>query len=338
MRIPALPPRLRGFGKQYLLPAAPLPRPLLALLALAAIVSFLGAACLLLLPPPGFPEGRIIIVPEDVPVSVMAEGLERDGVIRSAFLFHAYTRLLGMDRELASGTYLFSRAIGLAPVAHRLARGEHGIEPARVTLTEGMTVDDMSQELSRSIPGFDAEAFLDIASSSEGYLFPDTYLFMPTATPEEVYARLRSRFDDQVASASPELSASGRPIADIVIVASLLEREANTLEDKRIISGILWKRLDQGMPLQVDAVFGYIRGVNGYTPTAADLELDSPYNTYKYEGLPPSPISNPGLESLLAAAMPTETEYLYYLTGRDGLMRYGRTFEEHKRNRALYLD
>jgi UPF0755 protein len=121
-------------------------------------------------------------------------------------------------------------------------------------------------------------------------------------------------------------------------MASILEREANNPEDMRIVAGILWNRLDIDMPLQVDAVFGYIRQENGYTPTAEDLQLDSPYNTYRNRGLPPTPISNPGLDALLAAVQPEETPYLYYLTGRDGKMYYGRTFEDHKRNRALYLD
>ncbi len=92
------------------------------------------------------------------------------------------------------------------------------------------------------------------------------------------------------------------------------------------------------MPLQVDAVFGYIHKENGYTPTGDDLQMDSPYNTYRNKGLPPTPISNPGIESLLAAVQPTQTAYFYYLTGRDGEMHYAKTFEEHKKNRELYLD
>ena len=121
-------------------------------------------------------------------------------------------------------------------------------------------------------------------------------------------------------------------------MASLIEKEADTAEDRRIVSGILWNRIDADMPLQVDAVFGYILDRSGYAPTGSDLEIDSPYNTYENRGLPPGPIANPGLDALTAALHPAATEYFYYLTGRDGLMYYAETFEEHKRNRELYLD
>lgn len=120
-------------------------------------------------------------------------------------------------------------------------------------------------------------------------------------------------------------------------MASLIEREAKTDEDRKTIAGILWNRIDLKMPLQVDAVFGYIKGIDTYHPTSEDLSIESPYNTYLHAGLPPTPISNPGLESLHAAATPTKTDYLYYLTGKDGVMHYAKTFEEHKANRAKYL-
>ncbi|MBP9816793.1 MAG: endolytic transglycosylase MltG, partial [Candidatus Pacebacteria bacterium] len=104
------------------------------------------------------------------------------------------------------------------------------------------------------------------------------------------------------------------------------------------VSGILWNRIELGMPLQVDAVFGYIQDTQTYSPSFDDLEIESPYNTYRNKGLPPGPIANPGVNSILAAVTPTKTEYLYYLTGRDGKMYYAETFEAHKANRARYLD
>jgi UPF0755 protein len=123
----------------------------------------------------------------------------------------------------------------------------------------------------------------------------------------------------------------------LVIMASLLEREAKTLADKRMVAGILWNRIKIGMPLQVDAVFGYIHDRATYSPSFDDLHVDSPYNTYLNKGLPPGPIDNPGLDSIIAAATPTKTSDLYYLTGSDGQMHYAKTFEQHKQNRALYL-
>lgn len=264
--------------------------------------------------------------------------LAERGVVRSAFIFKAYTRLTFQDRSLANGPYVFDRPIGLVPLVYRLATGEHGLVTARVTFTEGMTITDMGRALRTELPDFDSERFYELASTSEGYLFPDTYFFIPGTEPQEVVERLRTRFDERVGTVQDSITASGRDLNDLVIMASIIEREAKTEEDMRIISGILWNRLENDMPLQVDAPFGYIHDENGYTPTARDLETDSPYNTYLNRGLPAGAISNPGLVALLAAATPKKTSYVYYLTGRDGQMRYARTFEEHKRNRELYLD
>ncbi len=120
-------------------------------------------------------------------------------------------------------------------------------------------------------------------------------------------------------------------------MASLLEREARTLKEKRMISGILWNRINKNMPLQVDAVFGYIFGKPTFSPSFADLKVKSSYNTYIHRGLPPGPISNPGLDSLLAAATPTKTAYLYYLTGTNGKMYYSKTLAEHNAHSVRYL-
>ncbi len=120
-------------------------------------------------------------------------------------------------------------------------------------------------------------------------------------------------------------------------MASILEDEANTLEDKRIIAGILWKRLKLKMPLQVDSTLRYTTGKSSGELTKADLSANNPYNTYVNKGLPPTPISNPGLDSIRAAITPTNTSYLYFLSDKNGNMHYAETFEEHKQNRINYL-
>jgi UPF0755 protein len=117
-------------------------------------------------------------------------------------------------------------------------------------------------------------------------------------------------------------------------MASIIEREARKSETRRIISDILWRRIELGMPLQVDAVFGYILGKSGYAPNFEDLKIISPYNTYLNRGLPPGPIANPGLDSILAAVEPKPNDWLYYLTGSDGKMYYAKTFEKHVANRV----
>ena len=120
-------------------------------------------------------------------------------------------------------------------------------------------------------------------------------------------------------------------------MASIIEKEARTMETRQIIAGILWKRLELGMPLQVDVSFKYINGKTTKNLTLADLKIDSPYNSYLYKGLPPTPISNPGLDAIKAAISPTKTDYLYFLSDRKGLMHYAKTYQQHLQNKELYL-
>lgn len=292
----------------------------------------------LLSPPSTFPSSALIELPSDEYARGFGKVLAANGIIRSPVVFEALARLSGNDRELQSGVYVFDEPVSAITVLYRIANGKSGIEPMRVTLTEGMAVRNMADALQAQLPGFSSEAFLAAASTSEGYLFPETYFILPGTPEEEIVTRLRTQFSAAIEEVTPQIIASPRSFSDVVIMASLLEREAQTLEDKRIIAGILWKRVDEGMPLQVDAVFGYILGRDGHAPTFDDLEIDSPYNTYQNEGLPPGPIANPGLESLLAALTPIETEYFFYLTGRDGSMYYASDFDGHRENRRLYLD
>jgi UPF0755 protein len=292
---------------------------------------------ILFTPPAQFPSKEMISIPADSLSDQIATQLAEAHVVRSAFQFKVWARLTGQDRALQSGIYVFDHPLGLVSVVSRLAAGEHGIEEARVTLTEGMTAKDMAQAIAAVVPGFDTQAFLIAASTSEGYLFPDTYFVLPGTSPEDMVQRLRVQFDAKVATIQPQIDAFGKPLKDDVIIASILEREVKGLKDKRIVAGILYNRLKINMALQVDAAFGYAHGQNGYTPTAADLSGNSPYNTYRNVGLPPTAISNPGLESILATVTPTNTSYLYYITGTDGTMHYATTFEQHKANIAKYL-
>jgi len=175
-------------------------------------------------------------------------------------------------------------------------------------------------------------------ASLEGFLFPDTYLFLPNAKPSDVLAVFEENFNVKIKSIDDAIRAFKKPLKDIVIMASILEAEARTTETRRIIAGILWKRLSIGMPLQVDAPFQYIIGKNTFQLTTGDLKFDSPYNTYLYKGLPPGAIGNPGLDAILATTYPQGNDYLYFLTTDDGVAIYGRNFEEHKANKARYLN
>ncbi len=221
-------------------------------------------------------------------------------------------------------------------IARRL-HPESKAADVRVTLVEGLSSREMGEVLAAQFPNITSDSFRQASAGEEGYLFPDTYSFLPDATAQEVVMTMRENFDTRVASITPQIQASGHSLKDIIIMASLIEREGRTLDEKRMIAGILWNRIRIGMPLQVDAVFGYIFEKPTYVPSHANLAVDSPYNTYTHKGLPPGPINNPGLDSILAAATPTKTSYLYYLTGTNGKMYYAKTLAEHNRNVARYL-
>lgn len=273
-----------------------------------------------------------VTVPEGTTVRQTGEILSNEGAIVSPEAFALFATLFGGARY---GSYVFTRPVSAIEVAWRVARGETGAPLVKVTIPEGASSREIAALLSKALPGFDRERFIAVAVPHEGYLFPETYFFAPVASARTIVDAMRATFDDQAVSLADDLALSGRSLTDVVIMASLLEKEARLPETKSVIAGILWKRLDAGMLLQVDAVFGYIFGTTTFSPSFEDLEVDSPYNTYKNLGLPPGAIANPGLESLRAAVNPVETPYLYYLTGIDGTMHYGRTFDEHVANRRF---
>jgi UPF0755 protein len=278
-----------------------------------------------------FTPDTLVTIPSGTSGTSAAKMLAERGVVTSAILLRIAMMVTGGSRDIKAGDYFFDRPEGTFVIAWRLSRGDHGLSLLRVLLPEGSSAEEMGAILARYLPRVDAEEFARRAVLHEGYLFPDTYFFLPTATSGDVIAVLRATFEERVAK---ERVAS---TSDIVIMASILEEEAQTFEDKQIISGILWKRLAEGHRLQVDAPFVYILGKASHELTAEDLDLDSRYNTYKYEGLPPTPITNPGLDSLLAAGSPTTTPYWFYLSDSDGMMHYAKTFEEHLANKAKYI-
>ncbi len=252
-------------------------------------------------------------------------------MVRSGEAFSIVARIFG--GKVRVGTYLISEPENTVSLALRLAEGVTGLSSVKVTIPEGLSNREVAERLRDALPGFDVPGFLSAAEGSEGYLFPDTYFFLPGVLGPEAFEVMRSTFNTRTAPLMDEISASGRTLDEIVTMASLIEEEARQSDTRKIVSGILWKRIKIGMALQVDAVFGYILGKSGYAPTGSDLKIDSPYNTYTNRGLPPTPIANPSLDSIEAALRPTETQYLYYLTGKDGNMYYAKTFDEHIQNR-----
>lgn len=290
----------------------------------------------LTLPTRDFPLEETVSIPEGSSLNDIAVILKEHGAIESPTYFKLRTLMHGASEKLQAGEYRFPYALSPAELIETLAEGRYGNEFIVLTIPEGTRVKDMDEIISTALPHISPGAFAAAAEPYEGFLFPETYHVAPDATPKELISLMQKTYNERVWPRLQEAS-STRSEHDIITLASILEREGNEKENMGIISGILLKRLELGMPLQVDATLEYERGLGSSELTVLDLEKDSRYNTYTRKGLPPTPIANPGLMAIEAVLTPKKSPYLYYLTGNDGTFYYGRTFEEHKRNKERYL-
>lgn len=298
--------------------------PKTAVLGLCAL-AFVGASWEFFLSTPGdFPVGKTITIEKGIGIVEISQKLKDEKAIKSRLVFLFLATVLNKSREIKSGHYFFNEPLSFFSVFGRLAKGDSGIRPIKVLIPEGATVKDIAESFS-GFNNFNKEIFLREAANIEGYLFPDTYLFMPDSDARQIIKTMKDNFSKKAGDV-------GR---DIVVVASLIEKEIPNSGDRKIISGILWKRLKIGMPLQVDAVFPYITGKQKIS--SGDLKIDSPYNTYLYKGLPPGPISNPGFDAIDAALNPVESPYLYYLSGKNSKTHFAISFAEHLKNKEKYL-
>ena len=294
---------------------------------IAAIIFFVLAGFsgyFFLSAPKDFPSGETIVIEKGTGLAEISGKLKKEGFIKNKYAFALYARVFNKSKKIKYGKYLFNEPVSIFSLLSRFTKGEFGFKPVKVTVAEGLTVKKIA-ELLGDFENFDKEEFLEKTGKLEGYLFPDTYLFLPFAETEQIIGTMTDNFKKK----------AGDVGKDIVIMASLIEKEVPDIGDRKIVSGILWKRLKLGMALQVDAVFPYITGKQKVL--SDDLKIDSPYNTYLHKGLPPGPISNPGLDAVEAAKNPQETSYLYYLSGKDGKTHFAKTFAEHLKNKEKYL-
>lgn len=258
---------------------------------------------------------------------------EKNNIIRSKTALQTMMYILGGDTKIQAGTYVFESPQTVIDVALKIARGERDVTSLKITIPEGYTRHEIATLFESKLKKFDSKIFLEKTKDKEGYLFPETYFFFEDATTEDVLTQLLAQFDKETRT----LDLKGKSLQEVIVMASIIEKEAFGDEDRKIISGILWKRLSIHMPLQVDATFKYILGKESSELTIDDLKTDSPYNTYTNRGLPPGPICNPGIESIRATLEPESTEYIYYLHDKDGNAYYAKTFDAHKKNKSLYL-
>lgn len=289
-------------------------------------------------------EPVIVRVPAGADAGQIAELLYRHGLIRNPLVFRVRARWRGLEGRLQAGEYRFTPAEGVDRLLDRLAAGD--VIRYRVTVPEGYTAEQIADLLHR-LGVVDRVAFLrEVRNASsysipeiegnktshlEGYLFPDTYEFPRGLPARTVVAAMLARFRE----ATQDLWALPRPLGlsphEVVTLASLVEREARYDAERARIAGVLYNRLKRGMPLQVDATVLYALGRHKHRVLYEDLDVPSPYNTYRHLGLPPGPIASPGLRSLRAALQPEQHDFLYYVARPDGTHVFSRTLAEHVR-------
>lgn len=303
-----------------------------------ATILFSGISYYILLSPPDkFDAGGFVRIAKGTTIPDTAQYLYDRSFIRSRTVFKLLMRSPLASDKMVAGDYLFDKPISTITIVRRLTSGDFNLKPFKVTIPEGIPVKTIAAILAKNVTGFDSKVFYNLASTSEGYLFPDTYFISPLANEGEIVEMMRDNFFSNISSLRPTILLSARGEKQIMTMASIVELEASKSEDRKMIAGILWNRFDMGMRLQVDAVFPYILGKNTFQLTTKDLQVDSPYNTYRYKGLPPGPVSNPGLDAIKASLNPTPSKYIYYLSDKDGVMHYATTYEEHLKNKAKYL-
>ena len=263
--------------------------------------------------PPVDDDTRVsFLIPRGRSASQIANSLYEGGFIRSPLAFKYYVQMTGKAKSIQAGEFGLSKNLNLYQVVEKLSSGPLELW---VTIPEGLRREEIVERFIAGLEMDNAQAkifreeFIDATETMEGYLFPDTYLFPREASASAVINKMRSTFDLKLADFEEELERSNYSLSEVVTVASIVERETKTDEERPIVAGILYKRLEADWPLQADASVQYAAGnlrcrgienCNGWWPilTKEDLEIDSQYNSYKFEGLPPSPISNPGVSSL----------------------------------------
>lgn len=328
---------------------------LLGRLLCVALVGVLGLAVLAswaVLPPKSakLAAATIIHVSPGYTSSDIGELLQEAKIIRSKKAFVLASQILGLDERLQAGDYRLSPGMDLLQVIGQLEAGR--VTTVRVTIPEGLTTQAIARRLAAA--GLvDEERFLELVQddrliygdngpiqkptpSLEGYLFPDTYFFVRNQPEEEIIKRMVHRFTQvagQVTAESPV--PEGFSLHEIVTLASIIEKEVMVTREAPLVSAVFWNRLKIGMPLQSDPTVHFVMDAPRKL-YYSDLAMDSPYNTYRYRGLPPGPIASPGAAALVAALEPSDVDYLYFVAKGDGTHAFSRTFAQHRQARSRY--
>ena len=318
----------------------------LVLLVLAAAIGFVAWA---VYGDRRFPVAQTTVdIAPGASIDDIAAALQRQGVVSSATALSLYLRAQKLTSSIQAAEYDFPPHRNLAEIALVLKSGGH---PAAVwvTIPEGFTAVQIAARLAQHGLGDPAYFLFEVSRTNldidgartrglEGYLFPDTYLFPRHSTPQAIAALMTKQFMRELPPHHAQLARKlGFTIPQIVTIASMVEREGKVDAERPVIAGVIYNRLHRGMPLEIDATIEYALPHHKTALSFGDLALDSPYNTYRHTGLPPTPIANPGRKSLLAAFHPAKVDYLYYVYRGGGRHQFSRTLQEQQAAERRYL-
>ncbi len=279
---------------------------------------------------------QIFVVKEGEGLKKIAANLEKDNLIKNDIWFMSYILLKGWGAQLKAGEYLINPGLNVKEIANKIIQGETNSVDIKITIPEGFNLKKIDARLAKY--GLIEEGELANKEELEGYLFPDTYNFEKGESLEKIISKMKENFADQLDSKiKADIEDQGKDIEEIIIMASIIEKEVNNDQDRKIVSGIFWRRLADNYPLESCATIAYALEIDKWRYSQEDTEIDSAYNTYRNIGLPPTPICNPGLSSIKAAVYPQESDYYFFLSGVNGETVFSKTLEEHNQNKAKYL-
>lgn len=279
-----------------------------------------------------------IDIPKGSSLQSVTNRLDEAGIISSAFVFRSSMIFARLESSIKTGEYTFSRPLRMTEIIERLVRGQYEYIPERLIIREGEGAQSVVDAITTQFPKLSTTTVTEEVLRREGKLFPETYLFAPFASLNEILTTIDAEYQKRITAFKPAIASSTRSEEEILTVASILEREVPLTQDMKMVSGIIYNRLKIGMPLQMDSTVGYVTGKASLDLTFDDLKIDSPYNTYAYKGLPPGPIGNPGEVSIDAALHPETHSYIFFLSDAAGVNHYAKTYAEHLANRKKYLD
>ncbi len=344
---------------------------IIILIILIVIVVFAGYLFkIVFISQEGSGETKNFMVEEGQGVNEISQNLKKQGLLDSEFIFETCLWLRKAEDRILAGEHKIKDTWSIRQLINALTSGYAIENEMEITIIEGWNLRDIADYLDNQgivqpqqffelvgYPAIDYDRNPDLKRpkdfspdyefltekpknlSLEGYLFPDTYRIFKDASIEDIVRKMLDNFDKKITSKMlGEIDNQGKTLYEILTLASIIEKEGDTAENKKKVAGVYYNRLNIGMALQADPTVNYITGKSTDRPSLDDIESDNPYNTYQYPGLPPGPICNPGLDSIMAAIYPDENDYYYFINTPDGEMIFAENFEQHKANRAKYFE